>query len=192
LHHESSADSVKRVGNNTSTNGDDLGEGEESHWVSILHVREKDSLTSVEATKVRSTICDNTNDWDTETLVETLRTISGGNLLKAINETAEFTGLTWADVSSESSSGEVEWVYDTEGSSTSSTTGQAVSDKELDGFLFGVVGAENLFVNIFESKVKCLSWEVSDDVSQVTSPESSDALFWSNTLKAVTDTSVLL
>jgi len=62
LHHESSADSVKRVGNNTSTNGDDLGEGEESHWVGVLHVREKDSLTSVEATKVRSTICDNTND----------------------------------------------------------------------------------------------------------------------------------
>ena len=93
LHHKSSADGVKRVGDDTSADGDNLGEGEESHWVSVLHVREKDGLTSVEATEVRSTIGDDTNDGNTETLVETLRTISGGNLLEAVDETAEFTGL---------------------------------------------------------------------------------------------------
>ena len=93
LHHESSADGVKRVGDDTSADGDNLGEGEESHWVSVLHVREKDGLTSVEATEVRGTISDDTNDGNTETLVETLRTISGGNLLEAVDETAEFTGL---------------------------------------------------------------------------------------------------
>ena len=93
LHHKSSADGVKRVGDDTSADGDDLGESEECDGACLLHVGEEDGFTSVEAAEVRGTVGNDTDDGNTETLVETLRTISGGNLLEAVDETAEFTGL---------------------------------------------------------------------------------------------------
>ena len=93
LHHESSSDGVEGVGSDTGGHSDELGETPHGEEVGLLGIGEQDGLTSVEATEVRGTIGDDTNDGNTETLVQTLRTISGGNLLEAVDETAEFTGL---------------------------------------------------------------------------------------------------
>jgi hypothetical protein len=192
LHHQSSANGVKRVGDDTSADGDDLGESEECDGACLLHVGEEDGFTSVEATEVRGTVGNDTDDGDTETLVETLGTISGSYFLEAVNETVELTSLAGADVSSESGTGEVERVDHTEGSGTSGTTGGAVTNEELYLLGLGIEGAEDLLVDILEGEVKGLSGEISDDVGSVSSPESSETLFVVDARKAITNTGVLL
>ena len=52
--------------------------------------------------------------------------------------------------------------------------------------------AEILFVGILAGKVKSLSWEITDDVSQVTSPEGQYTLLGCNSGEAITNTLVLL
>jgi len=81
VHHESTSDGIKRIGNDTGAYGDKLCEGPHGEDVSILGIREKHSLTGIEHTEVRGTISNDTDDRDTETSVETLRTILGKNLL---------------------------------------------------------------------------------------------------------------
>ena len=51
---------------------------------------------------------------------------------------------------------------------------------------------EHLFVGIFEGKVQGLSGEVSDDIGQVTTPESSKSLFLGDTDEDIDDTLVSL
>jgi len=192
LHHQSSTNGVKRIRDDTSTDSDDLCEKEEGNGACRLHVGEKNGLTSVEATEVRGTVGNDTDDGDTETLVKTFGTISGSNFLKAVNETVELTSFARADVSSESGTGKVERVDHTEGSGTSGTTGGTVTNEELYLLGLGIVGAEDLFVDILEGEVKGLSGEISDDVGSVSSPESIETLFVVDARKAITDTGVLL
>jgi len=192
LHHQSSTNGVKRVRDDTSTDGDDLRESEEGNGACLLHVGEENGLTSVEATEVRGTVGNDTDDGNTETLVKTFGTISGSNFLKAVNETVELTSFARADVSSESGTGEVERVDHTEGSGTSGTTGGTVTNEELYLLGLGIVRAEDLFVDILEGEVKGLSGEISDDVGSVSSPESTETLLVVDARKAITDTGVLL
>lgn len=192
LHHKTTTNGIKWVGDDTSQHGNDLGENENSNWISLLHVGEHHGLTSIEATEVGSSVGDDTNDRDTETFVKTLWAILASDLLQAINKAGEFTLLAGTDISGESGTGEVEWVDDAEGSGTSSTTGGAVTNEELDWLGLWVVWAEGLFVNVLEGEVQGLGWEVSDDVSQVTSPEGGETLLSVNSLETVTNTGVLL
>ena len=55
-----------------------------------------------------------------------------------------------------------------------------------------MVWAEDSFVKVFEREVESLSWEITDDVGKVTSPEGSETLFSVHTDKAVTDTIIPL
>ena len=55
-----------------------------------------------------------------------------------------------------------------------------------------VVWIENSLVEVFEREVKSLSWEITDDVGKVTSPEGSETLFFVHTDEAVTDTIIPL
>merc|ERR1712165_546999 len=87
---------------------------------------------------------------------------------------------------------EIEWVDETQGGSSGSSTRSAVSDKELYWFSLGIIWAENLLVLVLTSEVQCLGWEVSDNVSQVTSPEGSETLFGCDSAEAVTNALVSL
>ena len=116
--------------------------------------------------------------------------ILGQDLLEAVDETVELALTTGTDISSETGTGEIERVDHGEGSGTSSTTGQTVADEELAGVGLGIVRVENRLVEVLEGEVESLGGEVSDDVSQVTSPEGTEALLLDDSLEAVTNTVV--
>lgn len=191
-HHESTSDGIKRVGNNTGGNSDELSETPNSEEVGLLHIFEEQDLTSVEKTEVRSSVADDTNDGDTETSVETLNTILGSTFLEAVNETGELSILSGTNIGSESGSTEIKRVDNGERSSTGSSTGGHVTKEEHTGLLLGVIRAKPLLVGILTGEVKSLSGEIPDNVSEVTSPESDKTLFLHNSGEAVTDTIVSL
>jgi len=153
--------------------------GEEPHGedVGLLGIGEHDSFASVEHTEVGGTVGNDSNDGDTETTVESLRAIGGSDLLEAVNQTSELTLSTGSNISGKTGSCKIEWVDEAQRGGTSCSTGGAVSNEELDGFLLGVVWVEDLLVSIFASKVKCLGGEVPDDVGHVASPERGESLF---------------
>jgi len=177
LHHQSSSDGIEGIRDNTGDSGDNLG-NEELVEDGGLGVRQEGSLGSIVTTEVTGSVGDDTNDGDTETLVKSLNTINSSNLVDTINETSELsisTSLT--DISSKSSSGEIQRIDEHQRSSTSSTTGGEVTEEEFPEFGLGVIRTEDLLVSVLESEVKGLSGEISDDVSEVTSPESGDTFF---------------
>ena len=75
---------------------------------------------------------------------------------------------------------------------TSSTTGSAVTNEEHAWLGFWVVWAESLLVEIFAGEVKCLGWEITDNVSKIASPERCETLFLDNSTEAITDTVISL
>ena len=192
LHHQATADGVKGVGEDTGEDGDDLGEHPHGEHAGVFGIGEEDGLSGIVATEVGSAVGNNTNNGDTETTVESSGTIGGGDLLEAVDETTEFTGTTGTDISGEAGTGEVKGVDDAEGGSAGGSSGGAVTDEELNGFLLGVVGVEDLLVDILEGKVEGLSGEVSHDVGEVTSPEGSETLLVEDAGEAVTNALVLV
>ena len=117
-----------------------------------------------------------------------MRTILSEDLHDAVDESTELTVTTGTNISSKTGSGEIKRVHDSERSSTSGTTGSAVTDEEFDGFCLGIVWVEYLLVIVLESEVKGLCGEITDDVSQVTSPERSKTLLLDDSLEAVHNT----
>ncbi len=123
LHHESSSDGIEGIRDQTRSSSDDLGD-EELEEDGGLSFREQDSLQGIVTTEVAGSVGDDTEDGDTETLIETLVTIGLVDLGEAINETSELsfsTSLT--NISSKSSSGEIQRIDDHQRGSTSGTTG---------------------------------------------------------------------
>ena len=53
-----------------------------------------------------------------------------------------------------------------------------------------VVWAKVQFVEVLAGKVNGLSWEITHDVSEITSPEGTDTLLGNNSLEAVSDTDI--
>jgi len=192
LHHEASTDGIERVGEDSSGDGNDLGEHPHGEDVGFFGVGEHDGLTGIEHTEVGGSVGNDTNNGDTETSVETGGTVGLGNLTEAVNETVELSGLSGTNISGESGSGEVKRVDEAEGSGTSSSTGSAVTDEELEGLLLGVVRVQSLLVEVLAGEVEGLSGEVSDNISHVTSPEGTETLLSVDTSEAIGDTSVLL
>lgn len=164
-----------------------MGEGPHHQNVSILGIREEDHLTSIEHTEVRGAVGNDSDDGDSKASVETCGTVLGENLLEAVDETAELTLATGADVSSEAGSGEIKRVHETEGSSTGGTTGRAVTDEELECLGLGVVRVEDLLVLILAGEVEGLGGEIPNDVGGVSSPEGGEALLLDDSLEAILD-----
>ena len=187
-HHESSSHGIEWVGDNTSTNGDDLSETPHGEEVSLLDVFEEHNLTSIEHTEIGGSVGDDTNDGDTETSVESTNTVFGGALSEAVNETIELSLSTGSNIGGKSGSGEIEWVDNAKGSSTGSTTRGTVTNEELQWLFLWVVWAEPLLVSILTGEVKSLSWEVTDNIGEVTSPEGTDTLLSDDSLEAISDT----
>lgn len=192
LHHESSSHGVEWVGDDTRDSGHGLSEHPHGKNVGLLDVFEEESLSSIEETEVGSSVEEDTDDGDLETLVESTSTVSSGDLPEAVDETTELSVCSASDVSSQSGSGEVEWVHNAKRSRTSSTSGHAVSDEELAWLGLWVVWAEDLLVGVLEGEVEGLSWEVSDDVGQVSSPERGSSLLGLDSSEAVADTGVFV
>jgi len=191
LHHESSSDGIKRVRDQTRDTSDKLG-NEELVENAALAIVEENSLKSIVTTEVAGSVDDDTEDRDTETLIESLDTISSSDLVDAVNETVELSvRSTLTDIGSKSGSGEIQRINDHQRGSTSSTTRCQVTEEEFPEISSGVVGAEDLLVCVLESEVKGLSGEISDDVSEISSPESADTFFLGDSHHAVNNTLVL-
>merc|ERR1712178_44196 len=147
-HHESTSDGIKRVGGDTSDNGDDLGETPDGKDVSLLHIFEEHDFTGIEKTEVRSSIGNDTNDGDTETSVETLDSISSSAFLEAVDESSEFSILSRTNISSESGTAKIKRIHNSERSSTGSSTRGHITHEELDRLSLGVVRIEDFLVFI--------------------------------------------
>jgi len=141
VHHKSSSNGIKRIRNNTSGNSDNLCETPHSKEVSTFNIFEQHNFTSIEHTEIWSSVSNDTNNWDTESIIETTDTSLSGRFLEAINETTEFSISTWTDISSKSCSSEIEWINKCEGSGTSSTTWSAVTNKEHTWLFLRIIWA---------------------------------------------------
>jgi hypothetical protein len=190
VHHESSSHGIEWVGDDTSSDGDALSETPLGEEVSLLEVAEEEDLTSVESTEVRGSVGNDTNDGDTETVVDTTDSTLFDGFLEAVNESSEFSISTGTNISGESGSSEIEWVDEAKGSSSCSTTGGHVTKEEHAGLSLWVVWAEELLVVIIACKVDGLSWEITNDVSEISSVKGPESLLGNDSLEAVSDTSV--
>jgi len=174
-HHESSSDGIEWIRDDTSGDGDNLCESPLDEEMRFSVVVEENNFTGIEHTEVRGSVSDNTNNGDTETVVE-LRNSGLSSLGEAVNKSSEFSLGSLSNIGSKSGSCEIEWVDEAEGGSTGSTTGGHVTREELDWLSLWAVWAEVLLVGILAGEVEGLGWEITDDVGQVTSPESAHTL----------------
>lgn len=71
VHHKSTSDSVERVRDDTSGNGNTLSESPHGEDVGFLGIWEHHGLACVEHAEVGGTIGDDTNNRDSETSIET-------------------------------------------------------------------------------------------------------------------------
>ena len=191
-HHESTSNGIKWVRCDTSSDGDTLGEEPLLNEWGFLVVCEELDFTSIVQSKVWCSVHDDTNNWDTETVVELWDSTVGSSLGEAVNKTTEFSFSSWTDISSKSCSCEIKWVNEAEGCCTSSTTRSAVTDEEFSWVGLWVVWTESLLVEIFACKVQCLSWEVTDNVGKISSPEWSNTLFRRDSSETVSNTIISL
>jgi len=186
LHHNTTTNGVEGIGDNPGHGGDGLGNGEGDDEGRVPGVREH-ALGCVEEPKVRSTIDDDALDRHAEPTVETHNPVRLEDLGKTVSESAELSlGSGFPNISSQSCTSEVKRVHKAETSGPSSTTRSQVSNEvtaELGVLVYAA--QENLLVFVLEGEVECLSWEVTDDVGHVTSPEGQESLLLGNTDEAV-------
>jgi hypothetical protein len=193
LHHESSSDGIEGIREESRETSDDLSNEELEENGGVLVVTEQDSLEGIVTSEIAGSVSYDTKDGDTESFVETSGTIGLVDLGETINETSELSVRSgFTNISGKSSSGEIQRIDDHQRSGTSSTSGSQVTDEELPEISLGVEWAEDLFIGILEGEVKGLSWEISDDVGEVSSPEGRDTFFLGNSDQAVNNTLVLL
>lgn len=148
------------------------------------------STSSIVATEVSSTINDDTLYWNAEATVQSNNTIRFHCLLDTINETSVLTvSISFANISTQTSTSVIQWIDKAKWSGSGSTTRSQVSEEVAPELCLLINTAqEDLFVDILEGEVESLGWEISDDISQITTPESSKALFLWDTDEAVNDT----
>lgn len=143
----------------------------------------------VVATEVCGTVDDDTLNGHAETTVQANGTIGLQCLLDTVDQTVVLTvSSAFTNISTQTSTGVIQWIDEAEGSGTSCTTGSQVSEEVTPELCLLVNTAqEDLFVDVLEGEVEGLSREVSDDVGQVSTPESFETLFLWNTDEAIDD-----
>mmetsp|Transcript_27033 Transcript_27033/g.46608 ORF Transcript_27033/g.46608 Transcript_27033/m.46608 type:complete len:382 (+) Transcript_27033:453-1598(+) len=191
LHHHASSHSIKRIGGNTGQRGNNLSDHPRLPERSILRILQKDCFGGIVATEEGGTVDDNANNRDTKALIEALGTILFVDLLQTITKTSKLPVSPFADISTQPRTGEVEGIHEHEGCGTSSTTGSQVLHEEQPEVGFRIMPNEDLFVLILKSEIKGLSWEVSDNICQVSSPERHEALLLGNACEGIDDALVL-
>jgi len=110
LHHQSSSNGIEGIRKETRKRSNDLGDDELEEDGGIL-VSQDGSLSSIVTTEVAGSVSDDTKDGDTESLIESLNTISSSDLVDTVDETSELSirGVS-SDIGGKSSSGEVEGI----------------------------------------------------------------------------------
>lgn len=127
-----SPDGIKRVGSETSTDGNTPTEEEGGEEGSLESTDEDNGLEGVVDTEVETTVDDDTDDGGDESTVETGNTVRGEGLAVDIDETVELTGsstLGGLGVVGETSTGVVEGVDEEKGRGTSGTTGGDIASE---------------------------------------------------------------
>lgn len=193
LHHHTPTHSIEWITDDTSNSGNSLSNSPRNQEWSVLGVGQH-SLSSVEESEVRRSVDDNTLDRDSESSVQSNQTVGLEDLAKTVSETSEFTlSSSFADISSQSSTSEIQWVHKAKGSSSSSTSRGQISKEVPHELLILVHSAqEDLLVLVLEGEVQGLSGKVPDHIGQVTTPESKDSLLLGDSDEAVNNSFVLL
>jgi len=65
-----------------------------------------------------------------------------------------------------------------------------LNQKEFKKFCLGVEGGKHFLEGVLEGKVESLSGEISDDIGEISTPESKKTLFLVDTSEAINDSSV--
>jgi len=192
-HHHSSSDSVQWVRSSGSTSGNSPTQQERSQERTLQWTNQNDWLQGVVQTEVQTSVDNNTNNRWTETSVQTSNTVGSQGLLVDIEQTVELSvssTLGGLGVVSQSGSGVVQRVDESQRGGTSQTTGSQVTGEPLPVGLV-LLETEHLLELVLESKVQSLGWEVSDDVGGVTSPERRDTLLSGGSSETLSNTIVL-
>jgi hypothetical protein len=210
-HHHATTDSIKRVRSDTSTSGDGPSESERGKEVTLKRADKENWLDGIVHSEVETTVNDNAENGWAETTVETSNTIGSESLLVNIDQAVELAVTTLLGVLGivgKTGTGVIEGVDEEEGSGTSGlyrisscinreknaatyTTGGKVTGHPLCVSITILLVGEHALVGITESKVKCLGWEVTDDVGSVSSPQGCETLLVDGTLEALADAIVL-
>lgn len=192
-HHHSSSDSVQWVRSSGGTGGDGPTQQERSQERALQWTNQNDWLQGVVQTEVQTSVDNDTNNRWTETSVQTGNTVRGQGLLVDVEQTVELSvssTLGGLGVVGQSGSGVVQRVDKSQRGGTSHTTGSQVTGKPSPVALV-LLETEHLLELVLESEVQSLSWEVSDDVGGVTSPERGDTLLSGGSLETLGNTVVL-
>lgn len=192
LHLQTTSDSVKGVRSVSGGNGGELGTGElgggtEDGSLGLL-VRIV-SRKSIEETEVDSTVRDNTDDRNSNTVVKTSNTRGLDGLGKTVDEAVKLL-LSRTDIGSKTSTGIIERVNDHKGSSSGKTSRSHVDGEELQELSVLVGLGEHGLDGVLEGEVEGLGGEITDDVGQVSTPESLNTLLGRDSGEAVNNTSV--
>lgn len=152
------------------------------------------TLGGVIDAEVCSPVDDDALHGHIEALVQAPQAIRSEDLNQAVSKTVELSsGSCLSHISSQTGTGKVEGINETEGGGSSGTTRCQVTGKvppEL-GALVNTI-KEDLLVLVLEGEVEGLGGEIPDDIGKVTSPEGEESLLLGDTGDTVHDTLVLL
>jgi len=195
LHLQTTTDSVHRIRCITSSDSSGLCNGEDGSQTSevggVVSVR-VDIGQRVIHTEVHATVRDDTGDGHTEPIVQAHHT--GGTLHRldqAVGQTRELA-LAASDIRCKAGTGIIQRIDNAQRTSTGKTTRSHVNQEEFAEVSLLVKLGEEVLDDILEGEVERLGREVTENVHEVTTPESGNALLRSNTGEAVDDSGVTL
>ena len=140
-------------------------------------VTKDNGLQSVIEAEVTTSVYNDSYARDDEASVETSNTVTLEGLLVYVNQTIELALTTslgaGLGIIGQPGSSIIQGVHKEEGHCSSSTTrGNVLAELKCIAIILGAL--EHGLDLVFEGKVQGLSWEVTDAVGQVTSPEGDD------------------
>ena len=194
LHLKAPTDGVEGVGSVSGGDGGGLGAeelGEGTHDTVVALLVRVVSGEGVEESEVDSTVRDDTDDGDSDSVVEGSDSSGGHGLLEAVGKAAELL-LSGSDIGSETGTGVIEGVDDHEGSGSGKSSTGDVGHEELQELSVLVSLGELGLDGVLEGEVEGLGREVPDDVGGVSTPEGLNSLLSGDTGEAVDDASVPL
>mmetsp|Transcript_15956 Transcript_15956/g.22207 ORF Transcript_15956/g.22207 Transcript_15956/m.22207 type:complete len:291 (+) Transcript_15956:134-1006(+) len=192
LHLKTTTDGIEGVRSVTGADSRELGATELGSGTEDTVLRLLVRVVSgkgVEETEVYSTVRNNSNNGNSNTVVKTSNARGGNGLLQTISKTLELF-LTSTDIRGKTGTGVIERVNDHKRTGTGKTTGGHVDGEEFGEFGILVGLREQTLDGVLEGEVESLGREVTDDVGHVTTPESSNTLFGGDTREAVDNSSV--
>ena len=189
---ETSLKSIKRISSDTGGRYGNLGNqefGKESNNGSVFLIW-VESLDSILKTELGTSVHNDTNGGWTNTIVKRSNTVFSNSLLKAISDTIIF--LDSSDIGTEGSTDIDQWVNEGVGNTTCNGTRGNLSHGELGSFSILVVYWEKSLDGILEHEVASSSWNVSDAVGNIASPEGSSSELTDMSLEAISHSCVSL